>query len=85
MGGQAAVVGHVRVGDGLTIVGQSAISKSIPGREAGVDKDRLVWIDSPAKPMRDQLEEWRNIKSIGRLRKTVRELEDKVRKLEEKQ
>ena len=82
MGGQAAIVGHVKVGDGLTIVGQSAISKSVPGREAGVDAEKLIWVDSPAKPMRDQLEEWRNIKYIGRLRKTVKELEERLRKLE---
>lgn len=83
MGGQAAIVGHVQVGDGITIVGKSGISKSIPGRESGVDKEKLIWIDSPAKPMRDQLEEWRNIKAIGRLRKTVKELEDEIRKLQE--
>ncbi|MCC8191304.1 MAG: UDP-3-O-(3-hydroxymyristoyl)glucosamine N-acyltransferase, partial [Planctomycetes bacterium] len=82
MGGQAAVVGHVTVGDGITIVGKSGISKSIPGREAGVDKDRLVWIDSPAKPMRDQLEEWRNVKGLGRLRQTVKDLEKRLRQLE---
>jgi UDP-3-O-[3-hydroxymyristoyl] glucosamine N-acyltransferase len=82
MGGQSAVVGHIKVGDGLTIVGQSAVSKSIPGREAGVDKEKLVWIDSPAKPMRDQLEEWRNVKYLGRLRKQVKELEERLKKLE---
>ena len=82
MGGQAAIVGHVTVGDGLTIVGKSGVSKSIPGREAGVDKDRLVWIDSPAKPMKEQLEEWRHVKNLGRLRKTVKELSERVDKLE---
>ena len=81
MGGQSAIVGHVTVGDGLTIVGKSAVSKSIPGREAGVDKERLVWINTPAKPMREQLEEWRNVKYIGRLRKTVKELEERLDKL----
>lgn len=82
MGGQSAVVGHLTVGDGLTIVGQSAITKSIPGREAGVEKERLTWIDSPAKPMREQLEEWRNLKALGRLRKTVKELEARMGTLE---
>lgn len=82
MGGQSAVVGHVKVGDGLTIVGQSAVSKSIPGREAGVEKDKLIWIDSPAQPMRDHLEASRNIKNLGRLRKLVKELEKRVESLE---
>ncbi|MCD8140918.1 MAG: UDP-3-O-(3-hydroxymyristoyl)glucosamine N-acyltransferase [Planctomycetaceae bacterium] len=83
MGGQSAVVGHVTVGSGLTIVGQSAVSKSIPGREAGAKEDRLIWVDSPAKPMREQLEEWRHIKHLGRMRATIKELENKVKKLEE--
>lgn len=82
MGGQSAVIGHVKVGDGLTIVGQSAVSKSIPGREAGVEKDRLIWVDSPAKPMREQLEEWRNVKALGKLRKQVKELEKRINGLE---
>lgn len=82
MGGQAAIVGHVKVGDGLTIVGQSGVSKSLPGRESGVERDRLIWVDSPAKPMREQLEEWRNIKSLGKLRKLVKELEKRVDSLE---
>lgn len=82
MGGQAAVVGHIKVGCGLTVVGQSAISKSIPGREAGVDKERLTWIDSPAKPMREHLEESRNLKALGKLRQTVRELERRLAQLE---
>jgi UDP-3-O-[3-hydroxymyristoyl] glucosamine N-acyltransferase len=82
MGGQSAVVGHVKVGDGLTIVGQSAVTKSIPGREAGVGKDKLIWIDSPAQPMREHLEESRNTKSLGRLRSLVKELERRIRALE---
>lgn len=82
MGGQAAVVGHIKVGSGLTIVGQSAISKSIPGREAGVGKERLTWIDSPAQPLREHLEEARNLKALGKLRQTVRELEQRLSLLE---
>ncbi|MDR1536125.1 MAG: UDP-3-O-(3-hydroxymyristoyl)glucosamine N-acyltransferase [Planctomycetota bacterium] len=82
MGGQSAAVGHIRLGDGLTIVGQAAISKSIPGREAGVGREGLVWIDSPAKPMREHLEEARNLKALGRLRRTVKELEARLARLE---
>lgn len=82
MGGHAASVGHIKIGDGVTILGMSAVSKSIPGRESGVDKDRLMWVDVPAKPMKEQLEEWRNIKHLGRLRKTVKELEERLRNLE---
>lgn len=85
MGGQSAAVGHIKLGDGLTIVGQSGVSKSIPGREAGTDPERLVWIDSPAKPMREHLREAQNIKALGKLRLTVRELEERLKRLEEKE
>ncbi len=83
MGGQAASVGHVKVGDGLTILGQSAVSKSIPGRESGVtEKDKLVWIDTPARPMGEFLKQQQNLKAAGKLRKTVKELEARLAKLE---
>ena len=82
MGGQSTMVGHIKIGDGVTILGQSAVSKPIPGREAGVAADKLIWVSTPAKPMREQLEEWRNVKNLGRMRKTVKELEDRVKKLE---
>ncbi len=82
IGGQGAVVGHVKVGDGLTLVGQSGISKNTPGREAGVEKEKLILIGSPAKPMREHHEEQRNIKALSRLRKTVKELEERLKKLE---
>ncbi|MCC8167497.1 MAG: UDP-3-O-(3-hydroxymyristoyl)glucosamine N-acyltransferase [Planctomycetes bacterium] len=85
MGGQAAVVGHVKVGSGLTIVGQSGVSKSVPGRESGAPADRLVWIDSPAKPMREQLEEWRNIKSLGKVRKQIKDMEQRLKRIEEEE
>ncbi len=83
MGGQSAAIGHITVGDGLTVVGQSAISKSVPGREAGVtDKNQLVWIDTPAKPMGEFLKQQQNLKAAGKLRRTVKELEARLAKLE---
>ncbi len=82
MGGQAAAVGHITIGDGITVIGKSGISKSIPGREAGVPKDQLTWIDAPAKPLGDHLKERQNLKAVGRLRKTVKELEARLAKLE---
>lgn len=83
MGGQSAVVGHLKVGDGITIVGQSAVSKSIPGRESGADKERLVWIDTPAMPMKEFLKEKQNLKSLGSLKKKIRELEARIAHMEE--
>ncbi len=84
MGGQSAVLGHITVGDQLTIVGQSAVSKNVPGAESGVDKNSLIWVDSPAKPMREQLKEWQNLKALGTLRKTVKTLEARLTELEKK-
>ncbi|MDR3077873.1 MAG: UDP-3-O-(3-hydroxymyristoyl)glucosamine N-acyltransferase [Planctomycetota bacterium] len=85
MGGKAAIAGHIKLGDGLTIIGQAGVSKSIPGREAGADPERLIWIDSPAKPMREYLREAQNIKALGKLRQTVREMEERLKHLEEKE
>ncbi len=82
IGGQGAVVGHVKVGDGITLVGQSAVSKNTPGREAGVEKEKLTLMGSPARPLREYHEEQRNIKAMSRLRKTVKELEERLRRLE---
>lgn len=82
IGGQTAIVGHIKIGDGITILGKSAVSKSIPGRESGVGKDKLIWVDHPAKPLPEQLDEWRNIKALGKLRKTVKELEERIAALE---
>lgn len=84
MGGQAAVVGHIRVGDRITLVGQAAAIKNIPGAETGVDKSELTWVGSPAVPMRDQLKEWQNLKSVARLRKTVKELEARLANVEKR-
>lgn len=84
MGGQSAIAGHLRVGDGVILAGKTAATKSIPGREAGVDKDRLAWFGTPAKPIPEHVEDSRNVKYLGRLRRTVKELEERLKKLEER-
>ena len=82
MGGQVTVVGHLCIGDRVTILGQSAVTKNLPGTESGVSGEDLVWISTPAKPFREQLKEWQNIKALGRLRKTVKDLENRLERLE---
>ncbi|MDR1519724.1 MAG: UDP-3-O-(3-hydroxymyristoyl)glucosamine N-acyltransferase [Planctomycetota bacterium] len=84
MGGQAAAAGHINLGDGLTILGKSAASKSIPGREAGMGAEKLVWFGIPAKPMPEYLDEMRNLKALGRLRRMMKTLEARIRELENK-
>lgn len=81
MGGQTGVADHVKIGDGVTLYAKTAVSKSIPGRESGVEKERLAWGYIPARPIREYLREAQNIKALGRLRKTVKELEATVKNL----
>jgi UDP-3-O-[3-hydroxymyristoyl] glucosamine N-acyltransferase len=81
MGGQAGTAGHIAIGDALTIVGQSGVSKSLPARDAAAG-DKGIWIGTPAKPMGEHLEEGRNVKSIGKLRRTVKKLEERIAQLE---
>ena len=82
MAGQSTMVGHLTLGDGVTVLGQSAVSKNIPGVDSGASKEDLLWVGTPAKPMREQLKEWQNLKAMGRLRKTVKELESRLERLE---
>lgn len=81
MGGQAGVGDHLRIGDGVTLYAKSAVSKSIPGRESGVEGDRLAWAYIPARPVVEYLQEARHIKSLGKLRETVRKIEKAVDRL----
>ena len=83
MGGQAAAVGHITVGDGITLLGQSAVSKNISQDKDG--KSKKIWVGTPAKPMEEQLKEWQNIKALGRLRNTVRNLEKRITELEKQE
>ena len=66
------------------MVGQTANSKDFTGTGYGVEKNSLIWIDSPAKPMREQLKEWQNLKALGTLRQTVKTLEARLTELEKK-
>jgi len=73
--GQAGISGHIKIGDGAKVVGRAGVSKNIPAGES--------WGGEPAKPYADFIDELRNIKSIGGLRKRIKELEaivDELRK-----
>jgi UDP-3-O-[3-hydroxymyristoyl] glucosamine N-acyltransferase len=45
IGGQVALAGHLELGDDISIIGKSGVSKSI--------KDKGVYFGTPAKPQRD--------------------------------
>jgi UDP-3-O-[3-hydroxymyristoyl] glucosamine N-acyltransferase len=75
IGGAAMVGGHLEIADRVTIMGSSAISKSIP--EAGVYSAALPAIDARA---------WRRtvalLRNLERLSERVRELERRLAGLE---
>lgn len=84
MGGQTGVAGHIRVGGNLTFGGQTGITKSIPdGKAGGSEYDRL-WIGYPATPYKEQARHIKDVKTIGALRKKIREMEERLRRLEER-
>ncbi len=76
MGGQAGAAGHIKVGDGAIFSARAGVSKDFPGG--------AHYTGYPARPHQQQLNEWRNLKAMGRLRATVRNLERKITELEKK-
>ncbi len=74
-GGQSGFVGHITVGDGVRISAQAGVLKSVPGG--------LHVSGYPARPHRTMVDDLRNQKVLPRLRKQVRELEERIRNLEQ--
>ncbi len=75
MGGQSGAAGHLDIGDGALVTSRSGITKSLPGN--------AQYTGFPARPHKGQLDEWRNIKALPRLRARLRELEARVAELEQ--
>lgn len=75
MGGQAGMHGHIKVAPQTKVAARSVVNKNItePGQLLSGD---------PGKPHKQKLDELRNIKKIGSLLKTVKELERRIEKLE---
>ncbi|MDR0362066.1 MAG: UDP-3-O-(3-hydroxymyristoyl)glucosamine N-acyltransferase [Planctomycetota bacterium] len=85
MGGQTGVAGHIRVGSNLVFGGQAGITKSIPDAGAGRSEYERLWIGYPAAPYREQARNIKDVRLIGALRRKVRDLEERMRRLEEKE
>ena len=68
--GQAGLVGHIEVGDGAVIMAQSGISKDVP--------PGAKLIGSPAQDPREFAHGLMEMKRLGRLRNTIRELQQDV-------
>lgn len=75
LAGQAGVGGHVRIGDDVVVGGRAGVTKDIPSNQ--------VVAGFPCVPLRDWLKSQANIAKLPMIRKTLKELESKVRKIEE--
>jgi UDP-3-O-[3-hydroxymyristoyl] glucosamine N-acyltransferase len=73
-GGQAGILGHINVGDGASISATAWVTKDIPAGER--------FTGSPAGPHGRTLNDWRHVKALGRLRRTVREMQRRIEHLE---
>jgi UDP-3-O-[3-hydroxymyristoyl] glucosamine N-acyltransferase len=73
MGGQAGLVDHLTIGDGAILIAQSGVIGDVePGETVS---------GYPARPHRELLRETAELRSISRLKKRLRELEEEVRAL----
>jgi UDP-3-O-[3-hydroxymyristoyl] glucosamine N-acyltransferase len=73
MGGQVGLVDHLKIGDDAVFIAQSGVIGDIPphAKVSGY----------PARPHRDVLRAQAELRSLGRLRKKVKELEKKLSQL----
>jgi len=73
MGGQVGLVDHIRIGDGAMCVAQSGVIGDLaPGAHVS---------GYPARPHKEVLRTQAEVRTLGRLRARVRELEEKVARL----
>jgi len=66
VGGQSGFSGHLEIGDRAAFSARCGVTKSLPGGRH--------YSGYPARPHELQLEEWRHLKALPRLRETVRAL-----------
>lgn len=76
LAGQAGVAGHITIGDGAVIGAQSGVTKDI--------RPRTFSMGFPAIPQKQFQVNQANLNRLPELKKRVAELEDRLRKLEEK-
>jgi UDP-3-O-[3-hydroxymyristoyl] glucosamine N-acyltransferase len=75
MGGQVGIAGHLTLGDGSVFSAKAGVVKDVP--------PGAHFTGYPARPHRQMLDEWRHLKALARLRETVRDLEKRIRDLEQ--
>jgi UDP-3-O-[3-hydroxymyristoyl] glucosamine N-acyltransferase len=68
LGGQVGVADHLRLADGARIGGQSGVMQDVPVGQ------KRAWFGTPARPMRDFLEDAAAVRKLARLYHGLREL-----------
>jgi len=76
VGGQVGFAGHLEVGDDASIGAQSGVSKSVP--------PGIMVFGYPARPHMEEFRIQAAQKQLPRLLKEIKDLRDRIRKLEEK-
>lgn len=76
MAGQSAVVGHVNVGDEVTLTAWTAVTKDIP--------EKGVYRGGPARPMRESMKIEALTMRLPELYQRIRDLEQQLKKNQEK-
>ena len=71
MGGQAAVTGHVEIGDHVIVGGRGGISKNVPPNE-------VMWGSPVSTTMRQAKEEIASVRRLPKLVERVKRLEHLV-------
>jgi UDP-3-O-[3-hydroxymyristoyl] glucosamine N-acyltransferase len=75
LGGQVGVVGHIKIGDGAMIGGQAGVGQDVAPGE--------ILSGSPAFPHREWLRAQAAFQKLPEMRRTLAEMEKKVKKMEE--
>jgi len=74
--GQAGLVGHIEIGDGAILAAQAGITKSVP--------PNTFVSGYPARPHNEAMRIYAAMTGLPELVKTVRELKNKIKELEER-
>jgi UDP-3-O-[3-hydroxymyristoyl] glucosamine N-acyltransferase len=73
--GQSGCSGHLKIGSGVVLVARAAAFKDVP--------DGATMAGAPARPHREWLKANANVQRLGGLRAKVKQLEERLAKLEE--
>jgi UDP-3-O-[3-hydroxymyristoyl] glucosamine N-acyltransferase len=75
LAGQVGVVGHLEIGDNVMVGAQAGVTHNLPGNQG--------YVGSPALPHREFLRAVTVFPKLPEMRKTLLDLESRIRKLEE--